>query len=172
MGSHEEKPFDRPKLSIPRSVSERVGQALAIAGILACVSVLALNFSDLPEKIPQHFGMGGNPDAWSGQWSLWAILITNIVMFVGLSLVEKIPHYYNYAWPITRENAPRMYRLARELILWVKVLVVWMFTYIEWAMINVARGQSKGLGVLFLPIMLALLTVISIFFIVQMSRAK
>ena len=163
---------ERPRIDIPRSGFEKTVEALAVVGVLASFYLLIFCYNKLPEKIPMHFGFGGKPDAFSGKWTVVALPIIGLAMYAGMSLIRKIPHYYNYPWPITKENAPKMYQISIVLITTVKMEVVWMFTYIQWAVIRVAMGKAGGLGVLFLPVALIAMTVTVVVAVVQMSKAK
>lgn len=164
--------IERPVIQIPRSGFEKVVEALAIAGIVMSLAALFCSWSDLPDRIPMHYGFGGKPDAYSGQWTVIVLPIIAIVMYAGLSLIRKIPHYYNYPWPITEDNAAAMYKISIVLIACIKMEVVWLFTYIEWITIRVALGKAQGLGFMFLPITFIVMGVTVIVHVIQMSRAK
>jgi hypothetical protein len=85
---------------------------------------------------------------------------------------KRFPHRFNYAWPITAQNAESQYRLARRLPNWLKVEVIWMFLFLEWMTIWVALGRATGLSIVFLPIVLIMiLSTIGIYFY-QAYRAR
>jgi len=76
------------------------------------------------------------------------------VLYTGLTVLSRYPHIYNYAWPITLQNAATQYRLARQMVIVLKTEIVWIFAYLDWQTIQTALGRAQGLGQAFLPIFL------------------
>ncbi|NMA02279.1 MAG: DUF1648 domain-containing protein [Clostridia bacterium] len=151
-GSKERK--KRPVLDIPLSSLEKFLEALAFIGILLNIIFIAMFWTELPSKIPTHFGPSGAPDGWGGKGMLLFLTGMNIMMYLLLTIVNKFPHTFNYPVKITPENALKQYYLARHLLGFLKTETVLLFTYILWGTIQVALGKAEGLGILFLPIIL------------------
>jgi uncharacterized membrane protein len=157
---------NRPKLDVSISPTERVLGLVAAAGVLLSVLIVLNHWADLPARIPTHFGPSGRPDAWGPKWSLLALTGLTIALFAGLTIARRFPHTYNYPWRITEENAPRQYALARSLLAWINLEVVSLFTYLQWSTIQVALGNSEGLGAWLLSaVLIALFATIAIYFL-------
>ena len=154
-GSKERK--KRPILDVPLSSLEKFLEALAVIGILLNIIFIAMFWTELPNKIPTHFGAAGAPDGWGGKGMLLFLTWTNIMLYLLLTIVNKFPHTFNYPVKITPENALKQYHLARYLLLFLKTETVLLFTYILWGTIQVALGKAEGLGILFLPIILVII---------------
>jgi hypothetical protein len=140
------KPY-RPRLDLPYSHAERVAQSVLLLGIATAIALTGLLWPSLPERVPTHFGFSGAPDAWGAKSSMLLLPLLTLVMGPGFALLARVPHWYNYPVTITAENAPRQYRLARTMMLWLGAEVVWIFTALTWGTARVAAGQSAGLGV-------------------------
>lgn len=147
----------RPVLELPRSAFENSLEFLAALGILLMFAMLAQYWPSLPERIPSHFGVSGQPDAWSGKSTLLILPVIAAVLYAGLTVLSRYPHLYNYAWPITEANAAAQYRLARQMIIVLKTEIVWIFAYVDWQTIQTALGRARGLGQAFLPIFLVMI---------------
>jgi hypothetical protein len=80
--------------------------------------------------------------------------IIGLALYLGLSVLTRFPHRYNYPWPITPDNAERQYRLARVFLTVLKAELVWFFGYLKMIAVEVAHRRSDGLGQEFLPIFL------------------
>lgn len=144
----------RPVLALPRSSFEMVAEFLALAGVVVMVVVWLRAWPDLPDRVPRHFDATGKPDAWGSKtWTLFPLLVM-MVLYAGMTILNRYPHIFNYPWRITAENAERQYRLARTMMSWLKAELVWMLAYIGWGMVRVAQGTATGLGVVFLPALL------------------
>lgn len=146
------KPNARPVLALPRSSFENSLEFLGAVGLLLMFAMIAQYWPSLPERIPSHFGVSGQPDAWSGKGTLLILPLLSAALYVGLTVLSRYPHVYNYMWPITPQNAATQYCLARQLIIVLKTEIVWIFAYVNWQTIQTALGRAQGLGQAFLPI--------------------
>ena len=142
----------RPRLRLTRSPVEILLEVLAGAGLVWMVGTVILSWASLPESVPSHFGTGGEPDAWGSKWTFLLLPLIGVALYVGLTVLTRYPHRYNYPWPITPENAEAQYRLARAFLTLLKAEVVWFFGYLKVKAIDVAHHRSEGLGPEFLPI--------------------
>jgi uncharacterized membrane protein len=136
----------RPRLDIPWTPADRALELLALAALVGFAGVAAAFAGGLPERIPIHFGFGGNPDGWAGPASRWALPALALVLYATLTWVSRVPHAYNYPWAITPANAERQYRLARRLVLALKALVCWQFGAIYLQSLEVTTGARPGLS--------------------------
>ncbi|MEW9700755.1 DUF1648 domain-containing protein [Paenibacillus sp. SI8] len=136
--------FNRPILNIPRTKLEAVHNVSAIIVMLAVLSYLAAVWTSLPEQFPTHFDFSGKPNGWGGKGGLILLPILSALVYGGLTLLGKIPHKFNYLREITEENAQRQYVIALHMISWMKVLIVVLFSSIEWNMIRAAFGNEPA----------------------------
>jgi uncharacterized membrane protein len=144
----------RPVIRLTLSPVEVVLEVLAGAGLVWMLGTVVFSWSSLPESVPSYFGAGGEPDAWGPKWSFLVLPLVGVALFVGLTLLSRFPHRYNYPWPITPDNVERQYRLARAFLTLLKAEVVWFFGYLKMETVEVAHHRSDGLGQEFLPIFL------------------
>ena len=75
-------------------------------------------------------------------------------MYIILTIIRRFPHTFNYPVQINENNAFRQYQLAVVYISLLKAQVVWLFAYLQWQMIQVALGNSTGLGAWFIVVVL------------------
>ena len=130
-------------------------EVLAASGLLFHIVLIARVWASLPSTIPVHYGLSGQPDAWGGKIELLELPVVSILLYLGLTLLARYPDKLNYPWTITERNAEQQYRLAKSLVGAVKGLLVWLFIAISWQTIQVAMGQSGGLGGAFVAVILA-----------------
>ena len=145
---------DRPVLRVPRSALDLVLDAVAFAGLVVCIVIAVSSWGELPEKIPHHFGFSGRPDSWGGKWVLAFLSAVSLVMYVGATILSRYPHRFNYWWAINEHNAARQYRVAVSMMGWLKVEVVWLFTFITWTTVRTGLGKSEGFGAWSLPLII------------------
>ena len=155
-----------PRIIIPVSPLERILDAAGAAFVLATFLLPAFTYRSLPSVIPRHFGITGKPDAWGGPNLLFILPVVSLVLYASLTVMRRYPRLFNYPVRITEENAGRQYRLARKLISVLKTVITALFAWIEYRTIQTALGKSEGLGMVFLPVCLALIIgAIAVYFV-------
>lgn len=132
-----------------KSTFERTLRIASLVGVVFLFFLVVVYWSHLPDSIPIHYNAAGKPDSWSGKWSLLILPIVCLVIYIGLSILTRFPHLYNFPWKITEENKERQFHLAQMLVLSIKTEGIWLFGYIQWQTVQIALGKSDGLGTSF-----------------------
>lgn len=141
--------------------------------ILAFSWILVLgSISKLPDTIPTHFNFKGEVDDFGNKYTLLILPVISTFMVIGLTRLSRFPHLLNYLVKITNENFQIQSSIAIKLLRFLKLIILFLFTWIEFSTIQVASGKSSGLGVWFLPVFLALIFIPLIYFIAKSFRNK
>ncbi|HNX85393.1 MAG TPA: DUF1648 domain-containing protein [Bacteroidales bacterium] len=143
---------DRPVLRPEMTPIDWIMECVALLGLLAFVGTMVYFFPRLPGRIPSHFDAAGYPDEWDGKSSLWGLAAIAFFIYTLLTLLNLIPHRFNFPVRITPNNALRQYTMAIRLVRYLKGTLVWMFFYIQWSILRVALFNSSGMGEWFLPV--------------------
>lgn len=133
----------------------RFVEILCIAVLTAVTVYVFIFWSKLPQTVPIHFDAAGNVDGYGSKASL-LILLFVIYFFYGLlSLLQRFPQANNYLVAITQENKERQYALVSKMVLTMKLELIMIFTYLQYATIQGAYSKF-ALGGWFLPATLIL----------------
>ena len=146
--------MERPKIHIELDEMDRI---LEVAGWLALAVLIALPiyyYGQLPEQIPTHFSVNGEPDDYNRKATIWMLPILGTAMYIGMFYLNKFPHIFNYTVEITEENAATQYRFATKMIRILNTIIAFIFAYIAYGSIQVAMGYQDGLGQYFLAFFL------------------
>ena len=160
----------RPVLQLSLSRQELWLECVALLGLLLMLILLAWGWLTLDASIPIHYTLNGKPDSYGGKESLLLFPILSLLIYGAISVLSRCPHHWNYPWPITQENASRHYRLARTMLYRIKLQLSWLFTYIEWMIIQSAREQRLRfifLVGIFSMLLLMLATVMRYFIVAE-----
>ena len=141
-------------LLTPRSSFEKTLEILGIMGLILSCVILLTNWSTLPSRIPNHFGSSGEPNSWGGKSILIVYMIITVSLFTVLTFAGLFPHKCNYAWPITEANAAAQYQITRSMLSCLKAQIMWLFVFVEWKTIQIAREGTGILGIYSLPTLL------------------
>ena len=135
-----------PKIDLPK---EPIDNYLDIAGWISVALLFGVTFyyyGDLPEQIPRHFNIKGEPDAWGHKDSIWTFPILGISLFLIMFFLNKFPHLFNFPEKITPENAEKNYRKVTRVMRWVNLGTVLLFLFITFQTIQTALGHAEGVG--------------------------
>lgn len=160
---------DRPIIPIPRTKLEWLLDGLSLLALALPTIYLFMVWGELPAKVPIHFNAAGEADGWGGKGTSLILPIIGLLMFLGMSLLRKIPHHFNYPVTLTKENAAQKYRLSIQMMSWMKFEISLLFGIILWNLVRTAQGHSEGLGWL-MPAALAAIFGTMIYFIAQLSK--
>lgn len=136
----------RPRLHIPYSVSEKYLEAAGVIAVFINIAMLLKYNSILPSVIPIHFDDSGIPNKWGNKSAFSASYIKLAIFYIIFTLLSQFPRMFNYIIRISKENAMVQYHAARKFMICLKIEILFIFTYYQWAAINVALGKMKGIG--------------------------
>ncbi|WP_157950958.1 DUF1648 domain-containing protein [Peribacillus acanthi] len=142
--------MERPKLKIPKTKFEILFDLLGLIVFIVTTIFVAQHWVDLPDSIPTHFGADGKPDDWGSKHTIWFLTAIGILTWIGMSVLERYPHIYNYM-NLTPENIEKQYKMGRILVNSLKNGMIFLFSYIQWIVIQVIEGSTVGLGSWFVP---------------------
>jgi len=160
----EEKPMPGSNLS------DKLLEIIGISGIIVLIVLPATFYNSLPDEIPTHFGIRGNPDDFGRKGAIWMLPVIGLVLYAGLVFVN----YFLVRNKMTGKDDPateaRQKQAAFRLLQYLKVILVFSFAYIVFATIQTALGKADGLGVWFLPVFMILLTFGPVAFLIRASK--
>jgi uncharacterized membrane protein len=125
----------------------------------------------LPETIPTHYNGAGQADDFAGKRNILTLPLIATILFVGLTVLNKFPHIFNYPTNINEGNAQQQYTNATRMIRYLKFIIVVVFGLIALQTIRNANGQTSGLGTWFLPLTLGLIFTPMTYFIIKLFKS-
>ncbi|PID59717.1 MAG: hypothetical protein CR986_05470 [Ignavibacteriae bacterium] len=162
------RPKIKPKLNI-------IDKILEVAGFIILVSYwifIISTYSNLPQKVPIHYGLNGKPDTTGSKISFIILPILATILFIGLTILNNFPHIFNYLKKITEENALTQYTGATKLVRFIKTIILLMFGYISVQTYLIVTNRAVGLEAWFLPLSLALMFIPIIAYIYEQIKGK
>jgi len=158
-------PNQRPVISLGLSPVLVTVELLAAIAVLLAVLLIVQFWGVLPDRIPIHFGLGGQPDTWGDKLTIWIVPATAAITFAVLTAVSRYPHTFNYPVRITEENARQQYLLARGLLVWLKAEACWLLAFVVRQQILVALGNAQRFSVeLVLGIIVLIFATVGVYF--------
>ena len=163
---------DLPKIKIRRTTLDWVIEFIGLFFLIILIALPLIFSGQLPERIPTHFNIAGEPDGYGSKMTLWILPITAAIMYIGMTILEAFPYIYNYPVEITPENAVSQYTLGTRLIRILKTVIAILFSFLSYKTINTGLGTTAGLGKVFLPVFLLITFGIVIIYVVRSLNSK
>ncbi|MFA0815064.1 MAG: DUF1648 domain-containing protein [Anaerofustis sp.] len=135
--------------------------------LVGIVAILIVNWSNIPDKIPGHYNAVGEVDRWGNKEELLILPIIGWILYIGITVLEQFPQIWNTGVKVTEQNATRIYRILKNMVGTIKLLMVFVFVFL-----TVNSAFAKALPDWFLPTFLVLIFGSMIFFIVKLIRAR
>jgi uncharacterized membrane protein len=165
-------PEERPKLKIQLSSTDQVFELLGWGVLLALWVWTGMSYSSLPDTIPTHFNAAGEADGFGRKASIVGLPVIATLLYIGLTLLNRVPHIFNFPTPVTEDNALKQYTNATRMIRYLKLILVLVFAGISFQTIQQANGEAAGLGVWFLPVTLGAIFLPLLYFVINSIKEK
>lgn len=155
----------RPTPEEPMDPGHRALLVLSVVTALAVTGYTALQITSMPEEIPVRFGFDGSIHSYgSAMTALWLPLgMTALVLFIAWFSTK--PHWLNYPFVVTAENAQRAYRVGQQTMVQISSAVVIAMIGMVSAWVGWPLVWLTGIGT-------AVLTVMAVVGIIRIIRAR
>jgi uncharacterized membrane protein len=163
-------PEERPTVQL--TTTDKLLELLGWGVLLALWVWTGTSYSSLPDSIPTHFNAAGEADDYGRKASIFGLPVVASLLYIGLTLLNRVPHIFNFPTPVTQENALIQNTNATRMIRSLKLILVVVFGGISFQTIQQANGETDGLGVWFLPVTLGLIFLPLIYFVIKSFQAK
>ena len=162
----------QPKIEIKKSTFESNLNIISSFLIILQFVIIFICWNKLPEKIPTHFNISGEPNGWSGKISILNLPVLSVILFVLMTILSSYPHTFNYLIKITDENADIQYTLVKKYLAFLKFLIMILFTVIIFMIGESSIGGFNNKLIYLLYIPLVLIFVATAHYIIKSVKAK
>lgn len=141
-------------------------------------------YTQLPDEIPTHFNLAGEPDAWNGKGTLIGFLVLyvfllfqcfglNYFLFIKQEDPKEALHFINLPFvkkeKLTETQLDRVVKYSSRMLAVMNLCISILFAFILYGMIQTVIGNRNGLGSIII-IVVVLLVGVSIYYIWKMYR--
>ncbi|HMG86300.1 MAG TPA: DUF1648 domain-containing protein [Terracidiphilus sp.] len=132
---------------------------LGLLAVLFWTSYSALNGPErLPDRIPTHFDISGQPNAWGAPGFLWFLPLVGTGLYMLLTVLGSIRYRrYNLPVRVTEANLPFIQDQTIIMVAWIKCEMLCLFAYLEWSIIQSARNGTFRLSPMLIPVFLVVI---------------
>jgi uncharacterized membrane protein len=163
---------NRPKIKLQKTTFNYLIEITTLAILVLAWAYVILSYSELDSEIPVHFNASGEADRYGDKQSIFLLPLISTMLFIGLSVLNKYPHIFNYPTEITEENAERQYNNATNLIRILNLIIVLVFAFIIFKTVNARTENSEALGEWFLPTFIIINNIPALYFLTKAFKKK
>lgn len=141
--------MDRPVLKLEKRTLDWVLEILNGITLAFLLIYPLIYFSEIPDTIPNHFNLQGEPDGYGSKYGIWTLSGMGVFLYLLLGLFRRIPHVLNIPVEITPENAELQYRLVTRMLSLLSLLILLISSILVYKQIQAGFENSMRLGFFF-----------------------
>jgi uncharacterized membrane protein len=162
----------RPKLKPEPTNADRLLEAAGWLALAMIWLITIFNYKNLPDTIPTHFNIAGEADNYGNRSAIFFLPVLGTVLFIGMTILNRFPHVFNFPVKITPDNALRQYSMATRLIRVLKLSILVLFILIIYLTTSAALNKLEKLSIWFLPLTLAIIFIPLVLYIIKSFKEK
>ena len=162
----------RPGIKLALTTTDKTVEFVGWFLIIAIWGLIIISYSNLPDTIPIHYNGAGQANGFGRKSNILMLPLIATILFIGLTILSKFPHIFNYPRNINQDNALRQYTIATRMIRYLKLIIVIVFGLIALKTIQNENREADGLGVWFLPVTLGLFIIPLTYFVIKSYKTK
>lgn len=135
--------------------------------------LVAIFYTDLPNKIPSHFNFKGEIDGYGSKDSIWTFPVLTLIIYFLLNLVIKKvkPSNMNYPVNVSERNAPKLYKMSLQMLVYLSLAISIMLTPILIEIITQAFEVNLGFNfTIITALIVAFVTIAPLYYIFKMYQ--
>jgi uncharacterized membrane protein len=160
----------RPKITIPIKNSDLIIEVISVVLLVVFWIYTILQYNSLPDIIPTHFKGDGSVDGTGPRWMIFGLPIVSTLFYIGLAYASRFPEKFNYMTEITKQNAPKQYTIAAQMLRVMKLCIIVVFFAVDYQTVLSAHGNESELGGWFMIFIMSLIFVPLFYFLIQFSK--
>lgn len=164
--------MERPRIRINLKTIDYILEIIGFLGVIYLFILPAYYFDSLPDALPKHFNLEGHPDSYGGKGTVWILPIIALFLYLGMSVLNKFPHLFNYPVRVTKDNAYRLYTYGTRLLRFVKATTIILMAYLNFQTIKIGLSESTHMRAEFIIVFLVLIFLPTGIMIFQMRKLK
>jgi hypothetical protein len=148
----------------PLTFFDKTIEVIGIFALVASCMIPLMFFYELPERIPVHFDMAGQPDAYGSRSMTLIMPVVAISLYAIIFSAARYQHLFNYPVPVTAENKTELLALSQQMLRLIRLAVALLFLVLIVSTVQVGLGESKRANIYFvIYFLLAIAAIIGIY---------
>jgi len=163
--------MERPRIKIRLTALDYIVEVLSLLSVLAAIILYIIYWKIAPEVVPIHYNIYGEVDGYGSKTALLILPISSVLIYVGLTILNRYPHIFNFPTTVTEQNALSLYKIATRMVRWLKLLCCFPFVHIIWNEVRIIiTHQEPKFGGIVILLLVPCIIFYLVFFITKMIK--
>lgn len=136
-------------MRIANNTVDWILKAVAFLCCAATAVIVAVRWNKLPDKIPTHFELNGEPNGFGGKKMLIVLLVVMVAITGLMYLSEMFPKMWNLPVKITDSNREFVYRTVKYFM---EVETIIMITFLAGPIIAIVFSKTYPGWIIFIQL--------------------
>ena len=136
-------------MRIANNTVDWILKAVAFLCCAATALIVAVRWNKLPDKIPTHFELNGEPNGFGGKGMLIVLLVVMVAITGLMYLSEMFPKMWNLPVKITDSNREFVYRTVKYFM---EVETIIMITFLAGPIIAIVFSKTYPGWIIFIQL--------------------
>lgn len=136
-------------MRIANNTVDWILKAVAFLCCAATALIVAVRWNKLPDKIPTHFELNGEPNGFGGKKMLIVLLVVMVAITGLMYLSEMFPKMWNLPVKITDANREFVYRTVKYFM---EVETIIMITFLAGPIIAIVFSKTYPGWIIFIQL--------------------
>jgi uncharacterized membrane protein len=136
-------------MRIANNTVDWILKAIAFLCCAATAVIVAVRWNKLPDKIPTHFELNGEPNGFGGKKMLIVLLVVMVAITGLMYLSEMFPKMWNLPVKITDSNREFVYRTVKYFM---EVETIIMITFLAGPIIAIVFSKTYPGWIIFIQL--------------------
>ncbi len=134
-------------MKIKLDTTDKISEVVSLLLIAIGIFIVAFSLPDLPNEVPVHFDLKGEPNRFGSKYELWIGVVVSVILYMIFTLISSRPHLYNY--PSQKNDLESQYKLGSKMMRSLKVWMLLFLLIVNYIVVQSAHTNSAK-GVLWL----------------------
>ena len=130
-----------------KTAFSKIANLISLIFVIGILIYILIVWKDIPDMIPGHYNMAGEIDKYSSKNSIWLLVGVQILLFAMMSVIERFPNIWNTGVKITAENRERVYTTLRNMLSYLKMMIMGYLSYMTFQSIGGGNLHSMSVFV-------------------------
>ena len=157
-------------MKIKLDTADKISEVFSLLFVLAGILVVAFSLPGLPDIVPVHFDIKGEPNRFGSKYELWIGVGVSLLLYMIFSLISSRPHLYNY--PSQKNDLESQYRLGSKMVRSLKVWMLLFILVVNYVVVQSAHTSSAKSAPWLIASVFAIIAAHLIYFFVKWKKIK
>ncbi|MBP7809438.1 MAG: DUF1648 domain-containing protein [Bacteroidia bacterium] len=157
-------------MKVKLDTADKVSEVISIAFILSSVCLVCFSLPKLPDVVPIHFNLSGQPDGYGSKYTLIVVSLIALPIYALMTYLSLHPKFYEYRM---NKNMPleEQYKMSSKMARSIKLVLMPLFFAITFFMLKSAKEKSIGTAeMIWLSLFIPLIFSVIIYWIVKWEK--